>query len=143
MSSYYTIANSSESRLPSSSNGTNSANMGQDQSSQKSSFKSEMTISKCFHKIGSTDANLPLLREKNVWIRENLATQSQDEKASPATSNTPDQIMDEVKYDNELFYCEACCDGGFSDSWTVGFNTRSAIKDGQKVRGLFRSQKKC
>ncbi|KAE9975557.1 hypothetical protein EG328_003133 [Venturia inaequalis] len=108
--------------------------MGQDQSSQEPSFKPEMSLSQCFHNIGSTDANLPLLREKNVWIGEGLAAQPQHEKAPPATPNDSEEKLDEVKHDNELFYCEACCNRGFSDSRTGGFNTRSLVKDGQKIR---------
>lgn len=132
MLSSHAIANSSELRWPTAtSDGSSSNNMGQDQSSQK---PSEMSTSKCFHKIGSTDADLPLLRDRNVWIEESLAAQSQDEKVPPhAASDTSDEILEEDKYDDELFYCEACC---ISDSWTGGFNTRSTIKDGRKVCSL-------
>lgn len=127
-----TAVNSLGSRWPTS-NGSNPTTMGQDQSSQEPSFKPEMSLSQCFHNIGSTDANLPLLREKNVWIGEGLAAQPQHEKAPPATPNDSEEKLDEVKHDNELFYCEACCNRGFSDSRTGGFNTRSLVKDGQKV----------
>lgn len=113
--------------------GSNFANMGQDQSSQNPTSKSKVSVSKCFHKIGSTDADLSLLREENVWIGEKLAGQPQDQKPPSATSNKSEEIPDDVKYDNELLYCQACFDRGFSDSRHGGFNTRSVIKDGLKV----------
>ncbi|TLD25775.1 hypothetical protein E2P81_ATG09432 [Venturia nashicola] len=108
--------------------------MGQEQSSQRPPFKAETSVSQCFHKIGSSDANLPLLRESNVWVGEDLATQPQDEKAPPASRTNYEEDLNQVEYDVELFYCEACYNRGFSDSWTGGFSTRSVVKDGKKIR---------
>ncbi|QDS68424.1 hypothetical protein FKW77_010791 [Venturia effusa] len=115
------------------SNTINPTVMGQAQSGQNPSFKSEMGLAKCFHKSGSAEADVPLLDGNNVWMGEELA-QPQDEKVPPIKLGAFEQSFDEPIYGNQLFYCEGCCDGGSLGSWTGGYVTRSVTKDDQKIR---------
>lgn len=113
---------------------TISFDMGQDQSSTKQRvMKSEMETLHCLHKLGSSDANLALLREKNAWIGEELATLSDEEEALPPNLEN-DQFLDHEAYEERHFYCEACCRGRFPDGEHCGFLTRCVQRDSRMVR---------
>jgi hypothetical protein len=113
------------------------ANMGQDQSLEKQrTIKPGSSSLHCFHKTGSLDADLALLRKKNIWIGEGLATQSDEEDALPASLGN-DQFLDHGAYEEKQFYCEACCRSSFSDCRNGGFLTRCIQRNDRIVRGQF------
>lgn len=119
--------------------------MGQDHSSTKQPVMEPETESlHCFHNMGSSDANLALLREKNVWIGEELTTQSDEEKALPPNLEY-DQFPDHEAYEERQFYCEACCRSRFPDGKHGGFLTRCVqrLVDGHMVRIITLLMRSC
>jgi hypothetical protein len=109
-------------------------NMGQDQSSlQPLPFKSEPSSMQCFHQIDNTDANLTLLREKNIWVGADLATQSQEVEALPANLPLANQFSNFGVYEERQFYCEGCFHNEVSKLCSGGFATRCVQKDDRMV----------
>jgi hypothetical protein len=116
------------------SSGNFATNIGQDQSCQQPTLKVESSSLQCFHRTGGTDADLSLLREKNVWIGEDLATQSQEEAALPANLSSTNQFSHYAAYEDRNFYCENCCQKGWSKLSIAGFPTRCIQRDSHMVR---------